>query len=199
MKKILGIFVLFLVLIGIVFLIYRSKETKPQKENAESNLLNEEKIRSVLGENQIENRKKLIATASKSPDQVIALNVLILKMTYGGEIGEKELEDLLLLQREQFSEELLSLNPPKQQLLKVWSSTQKKEKLKIVDYKALAPVPMDKIKYNGVARKSVKVSVVYYTNIASQKQFVDYLLYEDEDKKWKIVGWSEGEEFLVTE
>ena len=76
---------------------------------------------------------------------------------------------------------------------------QKNQKIKVVDFKALAPYNMEKVKYDGIARQTVRVSVVFYTNVRGNNYYIDYLLYEDDQKQWKIAGWAKGEEFLVTE
>lgn len=202
MKRIIGLLVLIAILSGIFYWIYVTDEVRREsKKLSESNALNEEKIMQLLDKDNRKESDRIIQTAGKSPDQVIALNSLIVKITYGKDLDKKQLEDLVALQRRQFAKELLGENEQTNHQLKVWLETekQKDKKLKIVDYKALAPYPMDKVKYNGVARNTVKVSVVFYTNISGKNQYVDYLLYEDDDKHWKIVGWAKGEEFLISE
>ena len=202
MKRIVGLLVLIVFLAGAFYWIYVTDEAKRESRKAsESNVLSEEKIMEILQPENKKERDRVLQTAGKSPDQVIALNALILKMTYGKDLEKKQLEDLVSLQRRQFAKELLSENEETNHQLKIWleSEKQKEKKLKIVDYKALAPYPMEKVKYNGVARNTVKVSVVYYTNVAGNNQYVDYLLYEDDNSHWKIVGWAKGEEFLISE
>ncbi|RRD96137.1 hypothetical protein EII17_01130 [Clostridiales bacterium COT073_COT-073] len=202
MKRIIGLLILIAVLSGIFYWIYVTEEKKQEsKQISSSNALNEAKIVELLEDKNAKERERILQTASKSPDQVIALNALILKITYGKELNKEQMDDLISIQRYQFAEELLSKNEESDQQLKVWleSEKQKEKKIKIVDYKALAPYPMDKVKYDGVPRNTVKVSVVYYTNVAGNNLYIDYLLYEDDNRQWKIVGWARGEEFLVTE
>lgn len=202
MKKIFILFVLIVVLSGIFYWVYTTGEKeKNARTSVEGNALSEEKILELLDNKNASERERILKTAARTPDQVIALHSLILKMTYGKELDKEQLKNLVDLQRMQYSEELLSQNEESNQQIKViaGSEKQKQSNLKIVDYKALAPYQMDEVKYNGVYRPTVKVSVVYYTNVNGNNQYIDFLLYQDDKKDWKITGWAKGEEFLVSE
>ncbi len=202
MKKWIVVILLIAALGGVLYGIYAFQEKKQEsKPAAETNVLNEAKVIELLDNKNIEERQRILKLAAKSPDQVIALNSLILKLTYSKELKRKELDELVKLQRSQFSPELLERNEETDQQLKVWMETerQKNQKIKVVDFKALAPYNMEKVKYDGIARQTVRVSVVFYTNVRGNNYYIDYLLYEDDQKQWKIAGWAKGEEFLVTE
>lgn len=202
MKKWMVVILLIAALGGVLYGIYAFQEKKQEsKPAAETNVLNEAKVIELLDNKNIEERQRILKLAAKSPDQVIALNSLILKLTYSKELKRKELDELVKLQRSQFTPELLERNEETDQQLKVWMETerQKNQKIKVVDFKALAPYNMEKVKYDGIARQTVRVSVVFYTNIRGNNYYIDYLLYEDDQKQWKIAGWAKGEEFLVTE
>jgi len=202
MKKWMVVILLIAALGGVLYGIYAFQEKKQEsKPAAETNVLNEAKVIELLDNKNIEERQRILKLAAKSPDQVIALNSLILKLTYSKELKRKELDELVKLQRSQFSPELLERNEETDQQLKVWMETerQKNQKIKVVDFKALAPYNMEKVKYDGIARQTVRVSVVFYTNVRGNNYYIDYLLYEDDQKQWKIAGWAKGEEFLVTE
>ena len=202
MKKWIVVILLIAALGGVLYGIYALQEKKQEsKPAAETNVLNEAKVIELLDNKNIEERQRILKLAAKSPDQVIALNSLILKLTYSKELKRKELDELVKLQRSQFSPELLERNEETDQQLKVWMETerQKNQKIKVVDFKALAPYNMEKVKYDGIARQTVRVSVVFYTNVRGNNYYIDYLLYEDDQKQWKIAGWAKGEEFLVTE
>lgn len=202
MKKWMVVILLIAALGGALYGIYAFQEKKQEsKPAAETNVLNEAKVIELLDNKNIEERQRILKLAAKSPDQVIALNSLILKLTYSKELKRKELDELVKLQRSQFSPELLERNEETDQQLKVWMETerQKNQKIKVVDFKALAPYNMEKVKYDGIARPTVRVSVVFYTNVRGNNYYIDYLLYEDDQKQWKIAGWAKGEEFLVTE
>jgi len=202
MKKWMVVILLIAALGGALYGIYAFQEKKQEsKPVAETNVLNEAKVIELLDNKNIEERQRILKLAAKSPDQVIALNSLILKLTYSKELKRKELDELVKLQRSQFSPELLERNEETDQQLKVWMETerQKNQKIKVVDFKALAPYNMEKVKYDGIARQTVRVSVVFYTNVRGNNYYIDYLLYEDDQKQWKIAGWAKGEEFLVTE
>lgn len=200
MKKVIILIILIIALSGIFYWLYTTDEKK-ESNPIEGNALNEAKVMELLEEKNSKERERILQTAAKSPDQVIALNSLIFKMTYGKELSKEEMNELIKLQRSQFAEELLSENEEANQQLKIWleSKKSKEKKIKIVDYHALAPYTMDKVKYNGKKRPTVKVSVVYYTNVSGNNHYIDYLLYEDDNHHWKIVGWAKGEEFLVAE
>ena len=202
MKKWIVVILLIAALGGVLYGIYAFQEKKQEsKPAAETNVLNEAKVIELLDNKNIEERQRILKLAAKSPDQVIALNSLILKLTYSKEWKRKELDELVKLQRSQFTPELLEKNGETEQQLKVWMETerQKNQKIKVVDFKALAPYNMEKVKYDGIARQTVRVSVVFYTNVRGNNYYIDYLLYEDDQKQWKIAGWAKGEEFLVTE
>ena len=202
MKKWIVVILLIAALGGVLYGIYAFQEKKQEsKPAAETNVLNEAKVIELLDNKNIEERQRILKLAAKSPDQVIALNSLILKLTYNKELKRKELDELVKLQRSQFTPELLEKNEETDQQLKVWMETerQKNQKIKVVDFKALAPYNMEKVKYDGIARPTVRVSVVFYTNVRGNNYYIDYLLYEDDQKQWKIAGWAKGEEFLVTE
>ena len=202
MKKWIVVILLIAALGGVLYGIYAFQEKKQEsKPAAGTNVLNEAKVIELLDNKNIEERQRILKLAAKSPDQVIALNSLILKLTYSKELKRKELDELVKLQRSQFSPELLERNEETDQQLKVWMETerQKNQKIKVVDFKALAPYNMEKVKYDGIARQTVRVSVVFYTNVRGNNYYIDYLLYEDDQKQWKIAGWAKGEEFLVTE
>ena len=202
MKKWIVVILLIIVLAGALYGIYavQGKKLAP-KSTTETNVLSETKVMELLETKNTAERQRVLNLAAKSPDQVVALNSMILKMTYGKDLKREELDELIKLQRSQFSPELLKKNEETNQQLKVWMETerQKNQKIKIVDFKALAPYPMDKVKYDGITRPTVRVSVVFYTNVSGNYYYIDYLLYENEQKQWKIVGWAKGEEFLVTE
>ena len=202
MKKWIVVILLIAVLGGALYGIYAFQEKKQEsKPTEETNVLNEAKVIELLDSKNTEERQRILKLAAKSPDQVIALNSLILKLTYSKEWKRKELDELVKLQRSQFTPELLEKNGETEQQLKVWMETerQKNQKIKVVDFKALAPYNMEKVKYDGIARQTVRVSVVFYTNVRGNNYYIDYLLYEDDQKQWKIAGWAKGEEFLVTE
>lgn len=202
MKKIFILFVLIVILSGIFYWVYTTGEKeKNARASVEGNALSEEKILELLDAKNIAERERILKTAARTPDQVIALHSLVLKMTYGKELDKEQLKNLVDLQRMQYSEELLSQNEESNQQIKViaGSEKQKQSNIKIVDYKALAPYQMEEVKYNGVYRPTVKVSVVYYTNVNGNNQYIDFLLYQDDKKDWKITGWAKGEEFLVSE
>jgi hypothetical protein len=202
MKKWIVVILLIAVLGGALYGIYAFQEKKQEsKPVAETNALNEAKVIELLDDKNAAERQRILQLAAKSPDQVIALNSLILKITYSRDLKKEEMDELIKLQRSQFSPELLEKNEEESQQLKVWAEVerQRNQKVKIVDFKALAPYNMEKVKYNGVARQTVKVSVVFYSNVKGNNYYIDYLLYEDDQKQWKIAGWAKGEEFLVTE
>lgn len=202
MKKIFILFVLIVILSGIFYWVYTTGEKeKNARASVEGNALSEEKILELLDAKNIAERERILKTAARTPDQVIALHSLVLKMTYGKELDKEQLKNLVDLQRMQYSEELLSQNEESNQQIKVIAGSEKHKQsnIKIVDYKALAPYQMEEVKYNGVYRPTVKVSVVYYTNVNGNNQYIDFLLYQDDKKDWKITGWAKGEEFLVSE
>ncbi len=202
MKKWIVVILLIAALGGVLYGIYVFQQKKQEsKPTEETNVLNEAKVIELLDSKNTEERQRILKLAAKSPDQVIALNSLILKLTYSKEWKRKELDELVKLQRSQFTPELLEKNGETEQQLKVWMETerQKNQKIKVVDFKALAPYNMEKVKYDGIARQTVRVSVVFYTNVRGNNYYIDYLLYEDDQKQWKIAGWAKGEEFLVTE
>lgn len=202
MKKWIVVILLIAALGGVLYGIYAFQQKKQEsKPTEETNVLNEAKVIELLDSKNTEERQRILKLAAKSPDQVIALNSLILKLTYSKEWKRKELDELVKLQRSQFTPELLEKNGETEQQLKVWMETerQKNQKIKVVDFKALAPYNMEKVKYDGIARPTVRVSVVFYTNVRGNNYYIDYLLYEDDQKQWKIAGWAKGEEFLVTE
>lgn len=202
MKKWIVVILLIAVLGGALYGIYAFQEKKQEsKPVAETNALNEAKVIELLDDKNAAERQRILQLAAKSPDQVIALNSLILKITYSRDLKKEEMDELIKLQRSQFSPELLEKNEEESQQLKVWAEVerQRNQKVKIVDFKALAPYNMEKVKYNGVARQTAKVSVVFYSNVKGNNYYIDYLLYEDDQKQWKIAGWAKGEEFLVTE
>ncbi len=202
MKKWIVVILLIAVLGGALYGIYAFQEKKQEsKPVAETNALNEAKVIELLDDKNAAERQRILQLAAKSPDQVIALNSLILKITYSRDLKKEEMDELIKLQRSQFSPELLEKNEEESQQLKVWAEVerQRNQKVKIVDFKALAPYNMEKVKYNGVARQTVKVSVVFYSNVKGNNYYIDYLLYANDQNQWKIVGWAKGEEFLVTE
>ena len=202
MKRWIVVILLIAVLGGALYGIYAFQEKKQEsKPVAETNALNEAKVIELLDDKNAAERQRILQLAAKSPDQVIALNSLILKITYSRDLKKEEMDELIKLQRSQFSPELLEKNEEESQQLKVWAEVerQRNQKVKIVDFKALAPYNMEKVKYNGVARQTVKVSVVFYSNVKGNNYYIDYLLYANDQNQWKIVGWAKGEEFLVTE
>lgn len=202
MKKVIVLVVLIIALSGIFYWVYQTGEKERELRNmSEGNILNEAKILEIIEEKNSKERDRVLSTASKKPDQVIALHSLMLKMIYGKDLDKEQLKKVIHLQREQYSEELLSQNQESNQQFKIISGSEKQKEanIKIVDYKALAPYPMEEVKYNGVYRPTVKVSVVYYTNVSGNNQYIDFLLYQDDEHHWKITGWAKGEEFLISE
>ena len=202
MKKWIILIIVVAALAAGLYVIYTSQAKKEEAKPAkETNALDEAKVMELIEDQNTEERQRILNLAAKSPDQVIALNSLILKITYSKDLKREEIDELVKLQRSQFAPELLEKNEEDVQQLKVWTEAeqQKSQKVKILSFKALAPYNMEKIKYDGVSRQTVKVSVVFYTNVKGNNYYIDYLLYENDQKQWKIVGWAKGEEFLVTE
>ena len=164
------------------------------KDNYDNRITNPNQLLKDLKED-YEGVVERIHKLQQTPDQVIRLNNMIMKIMYNNKVSEEEIELLLNTQREVYDQELLDKNPKEIHLERGKEEVQKYKdsNLTIIGYDNLAP------EYFGEEKDNAIIKVVYYLNDTSSKGqiYEQYLLVKDQDNRWKIKGWMSTEEFTV--
>ncbi len=144
-----------------------------------------------------------------SPDQITRLNALITQMIYSVDLTEKQLIDLVALQRMSYHESMLVFNPLERQIQELNNELELykqygNEGLKLIGYKIVGP-EFDIIDQQEYAF----VKVLYYlslTNVVEEggngedgNVYVEYVLEENDMGFWEIKGWGNVGEFLTVD
>ena len=135
--------------------------------------------------------RQLDSSYQPTPREVIKFYNLIIECAYGDEYDTGQFEKLTTQARKLMDEELLENNPTdtyKSQLLQEIASY-KDDSRKILQTRVCNS---DEVRYREVkGQKYAYVQAVYFMKQGS-KEFLktcqDYLLRQDQDKKWKIVA-----------
>ncbi len=135
--------------------------------------------------------RQLDSSYPPTPREVIKFYNLIIECAYGDEYDAGQFEKLTTQARKLMDEELLENNPTdtyKSQLLQEIASY-KDDSRKILQTRVCNS---DEVRYREVkGQKYAYVQAVYFMKQGS-KEFLktcqDYLLRQDQDKKWKIVA-----------
>lgn len=136
----------------------------------------------------------------KTPREVIKLYNRIVKCYYGTELENKELKDLCLQMRKLLDEELLLLEANSEENYYNSVLTEvayyKQNEMYIVEANVCASNEVKFITDKEKNQNLAEVAVSYFIKTGKKdflKTYQDFVLREDEDGKWKILHWQEGE------
>lgn len=136
--------------------------------------------------------KDLETAYPATPKEVVKLYNRIVKCLYNTSLSDKKVAELTEKVRELFDQELLDENPLNQHIERLEEDikTYKNEKRSIISYIAgdndsVEYSTVDKVKYATILSDyTVKSGAVY------EKSVEKFLLREDTEGRWKIVGWT---------
>ncbi len=136
----------------------------------------------------------------KTPREVVKLYNRIVECYYGTELKKEELKDLSLQMRKLLDEELLLLeeNSEENYYNSVLSEVAYYEanEMYIVEANVCASNEVEFITDKDKGDKLAEVAVSYFIKKGQNdffKTYQDFVLREDEDGRWKILHWKEGE------
>jgi hypothetical protein len=129
-----------------------------------------------------------------SPYEVMIMNNHIITYLYGLEIKEEEIPTVINQQRYLFSPELLELNPEDVQVEKIVTEIKayKEQGFKIIRINSLP------VEYNPQNVKLATVKVIQFTN-APKNNYLKYVLEQQINGEWKILGWKSTDQFEIPE
>lgn len=206
MRKIIAIVIIIGLGVALYFYVgYANKQNQVEK-NYNENILNEELIMFYMDTD----FDKLIAKKDElqaSPDLITKYNALITKIIYSRELNERQIGDLIELQRMSYGEELLAKNPYDIQLERLMEDLELykefgNEGLKVIGYELTGPEfdTVDGVEY-------AFVNVVYYLSLMNLVEngengdegnlYVSYVLEQNADGFWEVKGWGPVDEFLI--
>lgn len=123
--------------------------------------------------------------------EVVKIYCRIMKEMYSGECSDENIQGLFAQMRKLYDEELLSENSYDKQYkaLKKELNSYKKAKKKIVNYAIEESEDVEKGEYEG--QEQALVDVVLSIKEDSEWQHVgeQFVLRQDEEGRWKILGW----------
>lgn len=123
--------------------------------------------------------------------EVVRLFSRISKCYYNESISESEFEQLLLMQRQLFDEEFLDNNPLETFVNNLSSEviTIKESEQTMVSYRVQKQSSVTTWESGEYYFSSIIASYTLKTDSEYTKTYEEFLLREDEDGRWKIVGW----------
>ncbi len=135
--------------------------------------------------------KDIPASYPSSPDEVLVLYGTMTKCLFNEELTPEQIEKMANQLRELFDDELLENNPYTNYLLDLNTEVDnyRKAKRSILEYNI---ENSDPVKYWDSSDKKYASAVVSFTikeGNASSKVYENFILRQDEESKWKILGW----------
>ena len=123
--------------------------------------------------------------------EVVRLFSRISKCYYNESISETEFEQLLLLQRQLFDEEFLNYNPLESfaNNLSLELEVIKKEKHTMISYRVQKQSSVTTWQSGENNFSSIIAGYTLKEGSEYKKTYEEFLLREDENGRWKIVGW----------
>ncbi len=123
--------------------------------------------------------------------EVVRLFSRISKCYYNESISETEFEQLLLLQRQLFDEEFLNHNPLESFTNNLSSELEviKKEKHTMISYRVQKQSSVTTWQSGDNNFSSIIAGYTLKEGSEYKKTYEEFLLREDENGRWKIVGW----------
>lgn len=123
--------------------------------------------------------------------EVVRLFSRISKCYYNESISETEFEQLLLLQRQLFDEEFLNHNPLESfaNNLSLELEVIKKEKHTMISYRVQKQSSVTTWQSGENNFSSIIAGYTLKEGSEYKKTYEEFLLREDENGRWKIVGW----------
>lgn len=150
-----------------------------------------------------------IMEVKQNPQSVINTFTTLRKMIYSGDYDAPKRENLLLMQRQLFFEDLLELNPKELQILKMEAELEKWQDIefKIIGSKSLPPdyYPVESFEGDYDIKEYVIIKVRYITNDVVTEEYQDtdiyteYILVQNERGEWEIFGWRKTEPFVIVD
>lgn len=184
MKKSIPIGILVLIMVAILGYYWISLNDR----NKSDEYLTEKDLLAIAGDD--DRIVTFIQTVTERPEEVIRINSLLREMVYSGEYEEKERRELLVLQRQLFSQPLLDKNELEKHIFTVESEVEKwrKSKLAIIGSEQIKPI------YLRDGEVAI-IKVVFYTSNSKLDLYYDYALVKNQNSKWHIMGWRVRDEF----
>lgn len=123
--------------------------------------------------------------------EVVRLYARISKCWYNETITRTELSGLIAMQRMLFDEEFLTNNPLSTQEAKLTNEieTAKEEKTTMWSYRVQKESSVEKWESEGVNYASIVACFLMRRGKNNEYSYEEFLLREDENERWKIVGW----------
>lgn len=139
--------------------------------------------------------KDLDQSYPATPREVVKIYCNIMKEMYSGECSEQDVQDLYAQMRKLYDEELLKENPYDKQYeeLKEELESYKKDKKKIISIKLPDTDDVKRGNTDGEEMALVDVSIRMKEKSAWQQVDQEFVVRQDEDGRWKILGWYEIE------
>lgn len=189
-KKTIVVMTIFLIVIVISYYFIRTS-TKPLIKIGTDNATEYDK----LLEKDIQNNYP------SSPREVVKLYNRIMKCLYNQDLKDEEIDKLAEVLRVLLDEELLNNNPKDSFLIDLKSeiTTYRKASRTIINYTVQGNKDVGYWEKNEEELASVVSSISLKENSDYTKVFHKYILRQDNDGKWKILGWEPTKEINLNE
>lgn len=136
--------------------------------------------------------KDLESAYPATPREVVKFYNRINSIMYGGEVTEEQFSDLLKQMRQLFDEELLAENDFEKQLEEFSKDVKDYEEnsKSIVSYNLPENSLVNHYKKDGAEMASLDVGYMLKEKDEYTKMTEEFILRQDAEGKWKILGWS---------
>lgn len=189
-KKTIVVMTIFLIVIVISYYFIRTS-TKPLIKIGTDNATEYDKLLAKDIENNY----------PSSPREIVKLYNRIMKCLYNQDLKDEEIDKLSEVLRALLDEELLNNNPNETFLIDLKSeiTTYRKASRTIINYTVQGNKDVSYWEKNEEDLASVVSSISLKENSDYTKVFHKYILRQDNDGKWKILGWEPTKEINLNE
>lgn len=189
-KKTIVVMTIFLIVIVISYYFIRTS-TKPLIKIGTDNATEYDKLLAKDIENNY----------PSSPREIVKLYNRIMKCLYNQDLKDEEIDKLSEVLRALLDEELLNNNPNDTFLIDLKSeiTTYRKASRTIINYTVQGNKDVSYWEKNEEDLASVVSSISLKENSDYTKVFHKYILRQDNDGKWKILGWEPTKEINLNE
>ncbi|MCR5684758.1 MAG: hypothetical protein K6G81_04955 [Lachnospiraceae bacterium] len=132
----------------------------------------------------------------QTPREVVKLYCRITKCLYNEELGDKQIEDMVGMLRELYSDELLAQNPADDMVGLVRGEIKHYQSSKMT-INSYSIDDSGDIVYNRNIKPAQAVVNIYFTikeEGVFNRAYEEIMLVEAEPNKWKIMGWRESKD-----
>lgn len=178
-KTIVSMVLICVVLVGFYFLL-NQKENEGGKKKTETNT-----------EAQLLLQKDYDRNYPATVREVVNQYARISQCLYNEDVSEEEFDGLVLLMRKLYDEELLEANPPETARIKLKAEVSSAKENKYYMYRYQVQ-KLSSVKYWTAEEDelaSIVVCITMNNDGTMEKSYEEFLLREDANERWKIVGW----------